>query len=363
MTMKEVIQQQNNLLQPPKVNDIVEGEIIGTGRSAVYLDLGPFGTGVIYGQEFYRSKGRLKELEVGDKIPAKVVSLENEEGFVELSLKKATREIAWRKLRQFKKEGKILEVKISGANKGGLLTRVNGIQGFIPVSQLTSEHYPRVKDGDPEKIVQELKKFVDQTLEVKILDISPPDKLILSEKAKLAQKKREILKEYQKGDTIKGEITGIANFGAFIQFSPSSKAPNLEGLIHISELSWELIDDPSQVVKVGQKIKAKIINIKGDRVFLSLKALQKDPWKGIQEKVSPGDTVKGKVIKLEDFGALVQVGIGSQKPKNSKIRGLCHVSEFGTQRKMRKKLELGEQYQFEILSLQPRNHKMTLQLV
>lgn len=239
------------------------------GISSIFLDLGAIGTGIIYGKEFQDSKERLKSLKVGEKIFAKIVDLENDEGYVELSTSGASREIAFDALEQKKEKGELIKVKILRANKGGLITEVSGIPSFLPVSQLSREHYPKVEGGDTNKILKELQNFLGQELEVKILGLSQEDgQIILSEKAKDLDAKREILKNYKIGDIVDGEITGVTDFGAFIKFN------DLEGLIHISELDWKIVEDPNQVVKVGDKVKAKIIKIFNDKVFLSLKALK-----------------------------------------------------------------------------------------
>jgi len=345
---------ENDLTQPPRVGEVIEGKVVGVGKSAIYLDLGLFGTGVIYGKEFRDSKNSLKDLKNGDKVFSKVVNLENEDGYVELSLRKANQEMAWKKLAEKKEEGEIVTVKVLGANKGGLLSQLFEVPAFLPVSQLSSSNYPWVEDGDPSKILKELQKFVGNEMEVKILDISQKEnKLILSEKAKTAEKTKDILKDYSVGDVVEGEITGVLNFGAFIKFNKDD-GPFLEGLIHISELDWKLIEDPSEIVKVGQKVKAKIINIEKDRVFLSLKALKEDPWKDIDTKYKKGDTIKGEVTRFKSFGALVKI--------QPEIYGLIHISEFGSQAKMEEKLQVGKKYDFNISLIDPTEHKMILEL-
>ncbi|HJN62273.1 MAG TPA: S1 RNA-binding domain-containing protein [Candidatus Parcubacteria bacterium] len=343
---------QNDLPRPLRSDEIIKGKVIGTGRSSVYVDLGAFGTGVIYGREFYDSKEELKNIKIGDNIFTKILDLENEEGFVELSLRQAGKELNWTELSKKKEKGEVITVKILGANKGGLLAEIQGIRGFLPVSQLSFENYPRVKEGEVSKILEELQKFIGKNMEVKVFDINPKEeKLILSEKAALSSKIKEILKKYKVEDVVDGEITGIVDFGAFIKFGKET----LEGLIHISELDWQLIDNPSEIVKVGQKVKAKIINISDDRVFLSLKALKKDPWENIEKKHKKGDLVKGKVTKFNPFGAFVEI--------SSKIQGLCHISEFSTKTKMEEVLKVGEKYDFKIIQIDPKQHRMILTLV
>ncbi|MCX6721021.1 MAG: S1 RNA-binding domain-containing protein, partial [Candidatus Staskawiczbacteria bacterium] len=242
-------------------------------------------------------------------------------------------------------------------NKGGLLTSIDGIQAFLPVSQLAAEHYPRVTDADKQKILKELQKFIGKSLDVKVLDLlASENKLILSEKAKSEEKTKEILKNYNKGDVIEGEITGIADFGAFIKFplDVEDKNQQIEGLIHISELDWQLVENPSEIVKVGENIKAQIIDINNNQVFLSLKSLKKNPWEEIEKKYKKGDVVKGKITKFSAFGAFVEI--------MPKIRGLCHISEFASKEEMEKQLEIDKEYDFEVLLIEPKEHRMSLKL-
>ncbi len=349
--MKETILKDTkvNNIKPLRVGSIVEGRIINKGRSAVYLDLGPNGTGIIYGREYIEARQALKDLKTNDTLFVKVTDLENNEGYIELSVNQAGQELAWDLLKQKKDSGESLIVKVTGANKGGLLADLNNISAFLPVSQLLPEHYPRVEGGDSLKILHELQKFVGKDVEVTILDLAQKEgKLILSEKAKVVEKIKENLKSYQVGDEVEGEITGVVDFGAFIRFGE-----NIEGLIHISELDWSMVENPTDFAKVGEKVKAKIIEITDDRVSLSLKALKSDPWSKITS--AKGDVIRGKVTKLNPFGAFVQV--------TDKIQGLCHISEFGTAQKMEDSLKVGESYEFTILALEPKEHRMSLKLV
>jgi len=349
--MKDLLEQ-NNSVKPAQIGKIVEGKIVGKARSAVFLDLGPMGTGIIYGREFQEAKDEIKNMKKGDSLFVKIIDLENEQGYIELSLNQASDKLTWEKLKQQKDEGQKLNVKITGANKGGLLAEIFGVPAFLPVSQLLSEHYPRVEKGDSSKIIRELQKFVDQEMEVKIFDLDPRQgKLILSEKAKEDEKIKEILKNYHVGDVAEGEITGITNFGVFMKFGDQG----LEGLIHISELDWQLIQDPADIVKVGQKVKAKIISITDNKVSLSLKALKEDPWQDFEKENKKGDILKGQVTKFNPYGAFVQI--------NSKIQGLCHISEFGTKAKMEETLKMGETYKFQILSIDSKEHRMSLKIV
>jgi len=353
--MKDLLEK-NNAAKSPKIGEIIEGKIIGLKKGSMYVDLGPVGSGIIFGKEFFEARNILRDLKPGDTIFGKVVDFENEEGYFELSLSQAGAQLNWEKLKQQKDEGALISVKIQGANKGGLLADVLGIPGFLPVSQLSPQNYPRIEGGDTSKILKELQKFVGTDMEVKIFDLDPREgKLILSEKAKETEKIKEILKNYNVGDTIEGEITGLVDFGAFIKFPAEAKPEEgLEGLIHISELDWAIVGDPVEIVKVGEKVKAKIIEIKDNKVSLSLKALKKDPWSAIQDKYKKGDKVSGKVTKFNPFGAFVQI--------TPKIQGLCHISEFGTKQKMEETLKIDETYDFEILEIRPEEHRMSLKI-
>ncbi|MDP6703901.1 MAG: S1 RNA-binding domain-containing protein, partial [archaeon] len=312
---------QVELLKPFRIGDLVEGAVVGIGRSAIYLDLGARGTGIIYGREFFEEKEALKGVEIGDSLAAKITDLETEDGYVELSLKEAGRELTWDTLKGQKESEELITVEITGANKGGLLAEVRGIQAFLPVSQLSQENYPRVDDGDTEKILEALQEFVGQKMEVQVFDINPTEeKIILSERSKERSKIREILEKYKVGDTVEGEITGIVDFGAFMKFGEGES--EIEGLIHISEIDWQIIEDPSAFLKVGETVQAKIIDISNGRASLSLKALKEDPWSAVETKYKTLDIVQGKVTKFNPFGAFVEI--------EPQIQGLAHISEFGT---------------------------------
>lgn len=340
----------------PKTGDVIEGKIIDKGQKSILLDLGIIGIGIISEEECREAGHNIKELKNGDSIFAKLISLESENGYVRLSLKEAGKELNWKKLKEKIENKELIEVKISEANRGGLIAKIYDIPAFLPVSQLSPEHYPRVKDSDKEKILEELKKFIGKTLQVRIIDVgAEEEKLIISEKAKTQEKLKEILKKYQVGDVVEGEIGGVVNFGVFIKFpADSSEDEKLEGLIHISELDYKLVKDPNDIVKVGDKVQAKIIDIKDDKISLSLKALKEDPWKSIREKYKKGDLVYGKVVKFNPFGAFVELPDG--------IQGLLHISEFGSEKKMRESIEIGKDYKLKVLLIDPEEHKIALGL-
>jgi small subunit ribosomal protein S1 len=351
-TMVQEKPENTELLRPFRVGDIVDGVVVGIGRSAVYLNLGPQGTGIIFGREFLEEKERLKKVNVGDTIAAKIVDLENEDGYIELSLREAGRELTWGKLKEQKAAEELIKVKIVGANKGGLLADISGVQAFLPVSQLSQEHYPKIEDGDAQKILQALQEFMGQELEVEIFDLDPKEgKIILSERSKERRKVKEILSQYKVGDVVEGEITGVVDFGAFIKFG--AKEEEIEGLIHISEIDWQIIENPSLFLKVADKVKAQIIDISNGRASLSLKALKEDPWKEVK-KYQKGDVVEGRVTKLNPFGAFIEI--------EPKIQGLCHISEFKTRKAMEDALPVETIQKFQILEISPDEHRMSLRI-
>lgn len=337
--------------QMPQAGDLVEGKIIKISSASIVLDLGSFGTGIIYGGEIKENREIFKNLKVGDTLSGLVLDPENDEGFVELSLQKATVEKTWSELKDKKQSGEPIAVRVTEANRGGLIVKFSSIVGFLPVSQLSMENYPRVEGGDKSKILNHLNQFIGKELKVKIISLNQKDnKLIVSEKALSQKKTKESLEKYKEGDVVEGIVTSLTNFGAFIKFDEG-----LEGLAHISELDWQIIDHPNQVVKENEKVKAQIVNIQDGQISLSLKALKQDPWQNIESEYQDGQIISGQVTKFSPSGAIIKIG--------DKIHGLVHISEFSKQNQpMEQILKLGGQYDFRIVSLTPKTHKMSLAL-
>lgn len=355
---------EENPVKIPQIGDVLEGTVIDITSNSLLLDLGALGTGIVLGKEI-KDGLAIGKVKKGDTVGATLIDLENEEGYIELSIREASYERAWDDLENKRDAMGVVTTKVLDANKGGLMVEVNGITGFIPVSQLSSEHYPRVEDGDKNKILELLKKLVGKEMLVRILDADrESEKLIVSERAASSEKEKEVISQLQKGDTIEGEVSGVVDFGAFVKFLPPNKAGSdrdsdkLEGLVHISELAWQLIDDPRTIIKTGDKVKAKIIGIDDTRISLSMKALAKDPWSEIAEKYKVGDTVQGKIDKINPFGAFVYL--------DKDIHGLAHVSEFQEVypgKKMDEILTAGQEYDWKILSIEPKDHRMGLMII
>lgn len=338
----------NETVTPPTATTLVEGPVIAIDKSRIYIDLFPFGTGIIYGREFLNAKDILRKVNLGDNISAKVIEEENEDGYIELSLKEARQALIWGEAEQAINNKTVMELPVKDANKGGLIFEWQSIQGFLPASQLKSEHYPRVEDGDKDRILEELKKLIGQKLSVSIIAASPKEgKLIFSEKDPDQKEKAELVDKYHVGDVVEGEVTGVVEFGIFIKLED-----NLEGLVHISEIDWGLVDDPHNFVTVGEKTPVKVIDIKDGKVSLSIKQMKENPWAAASKKFKKGDEVSGVVIKYNKHGALASIEEG--------VAGLVHVSEFGTEDKLRSELELGKSYTFTITLFEPNEQRMTL---
>ena len=335
----------------PEAGELIEGTVIKIDKKSVYIDLPPFGTGIIYGREFMNVRDVIKNLSIGDSIAAKIIEPENKDGYVELSLKEARQALVWTEAETAMKEKQVLELTIKEANRGGLLINWQGILGFLPASQLNSEHYPRVADGDKDKILEELKKLVNQKISAQIIGIEPKEgKLIFSEKNISQKENEELVEKYKVGDELEGEVTGIVDFGIFVKLDG-----DIEGLVHISEISWSLVENLKDMYKVGDSIKVKIIEIEDGKISLSIKALTENPWVGAEKKYKKDDEVEAVIIKFNKHGALASVEEG--------VSGLVHVSEFESEEKLKEALQLGQSYKFKINVFEPKDQKMTLSLV
>lgn len=334
---------------PPKVGDLAEGTVIANVRGRVYIDLPPFGTGVIYGREYLAAREILKKVSIGDSVTAKVVETDSKHGYIELSLKEARQAMLWSEAEAAARERKPFDITVNEANKGGLIMEWQGIQGFLPASQLGTAHYPRVEDGDKDKILDELKKLVGQKLTVAVISVLPKEgKLIFSEKALTEKDRAQMVGKYTIGDEMDGVVTGAVDFGVFVKIEDG-----LEGLVHISEMDWALVENPRLRHKTGDAVKVKIIDIKDGKVSLSIKALKPNPWMDAEKHFKKGERVKGVVIKYNKYGALASIEEG--------VAGLVHISEFGgDEPKLRNSLELGKSYSFTITIFEPKEQRMTL---
>ncbi|MEZ4195305.1 MAG: S1 RNA-binding domain-containing protein [Candidatus Paceibacterota bacterium] len=339
----------NNTPAAPKEGQLIEGTVSAVGRARVFVDLPPFGTGLIYGREYMNARDILRKVSVGDTIAAKVVMPENEDGYIELSLKEARQALIWADAEEAVKRGTVLSLQVKEANKGGLIIEWQGIRGFLPASQLSADNYPRVADGDKDKILVALNELIGKNLSVVMITADQKEhKLIFSEKGlQEKEEKEEKVGKYEVGDVLTGEVTGAVDFGIFVKVEQG-----LEGLVHISELDWGLVEDTRSLYKVGDKVKVKVIEVKDDQISLSIKQLKENPWVEASRKFKKDQIVEAVVIKYNRHGALASIEEG--------VAGLVHISEFEKEEQLKTTLSLGNVYKFKITLFEPNEQKMTL---
>ena len=346
ITMDDLLAAADDTIKQMTAGEVVHGTILSVKKHEVLIDLGPLGVGLVPRREV----GFSKNYKEGDEVTASVVDTELDNGYSLLSLRKAAKDRGWDEVRQKMDDGEVITISPYDANRGGLLVEYEGVRGFLPVSQLSAEHYPRVGSSDKDEILQRLNGLVGKEMQVRVLDVDRrANKLILSEKEAIKEGLAERFEKLAIGDTVKGVVTGVVDFGVFVNVE------GIEGLIHISEISWERVNNPSDYVKVGQTVEAKIIAIDKERLSLSIKQLTKDPWLDEVEQFKPGDTVEGTVTRITPFGAFVQL--------SPAVEALVHVSELGGDGTDPEKVfTLNERKEFVVLDIDKDNRKISLSL-
>lgn len=345
VTMDELLASSD--IKELKTGDVVEGVVSSVSKHEVWIDLGANGVGVVMRREI----GPGQKLEVGDSVVTSVVEPEMDEGHALLSMRRAAKDRGWDELQRIYESQEIIEISPYDANRGGLLVELEGIRGFLPVSQLAAGHYPRVSGADKDEILQKLNQLRGQVLRVRILDVSRKEnKLIFSEKEAVKDDMQSRFAKLKVGDEVEGIVTGVIDFGAFVNVD------GIEGLIHISEISWERVEDPREYVKTGETVTAKIIAIDKDRLSLSLKQMSEDPWLQEVKAFKKGDVVEGKVTRITPFGAFVQL--------SSAVEALVHVSEMSSDESAdpEKVFQLNETKKFKVLDIDTEGRKIALSL-
>ena len=346
ITMDDLLAQAGDSVKQLTVGETVDGTVLSVKKHEILIDLGPLGVGLVPRREVSLSKN----YNVGDSVIASVIDTELEDGYSLLSLRKAAKDRGWDEVMAKLESGEIITVVPYDTNRGGLLVEYEGIRGFLPVSQLSAEHYPRVGSSDKDEILQRLNSLVKRDIKARILDADrKANKLIFSEKEAVKEGLAERFQKLAIGDTVTGVVTGVVDFGVFVNVE------GIEGLIHISEISWERVNNPSDYVKVGQTIEAKIIAIDKERLSLSMKQLTKDPWLDEVEQFKPGEKVEGTVTRITPFGAFVQL--------SPAVEALVHVSELGGDGTDPEKVfTLNERKEFTVLDIDKENRKISLSL-
>jgi ribosomal protein S1 len=326
-----------------KKGEIVEGIITEKSNKAIWVDVGAKTEGLILSKEMRVAKDFVGNLKVGDKIKVSIFQPENDKGYPLLSFRKTLNEFAWTDFEEKLKTGAPLKVKGKEMNKGGLVVDANGFFGFIPTSCFGTKLAGKVKD------------LIGRDFEAKIIEVDrEKNRLILSEKEisekGLISEQREALGKIKVGETLEGEVSSIMPFGLFVKIKGKK---NLEGLLHISEISWEKIDDPSKLYKVGDKIKVKVIlaDAQSGKLNFSLKQLEQDPWSEIEKKYVVDAKIKGEITRMAPFGAFVGLDKG--------VEGLIHISKIPAE----KSLKAGDKVNCFVESVDKEGRKISLGLV
>ncbi len=364
-TMEELLKQANYKFYGFKKGDVVEGIITEKTKKTIWVDIGTKTEGLILDKEIKAAKDFVEQLKVGDKVTVVVYQPESENGHPLLSFKKTLVDYLWQEFEEKLKTGEPIKVKGKEINRGGLLVDVKGVMGFIPASCFSSQYLGK------------LEALINRQFEARIIEEKKKkNRLILSEKAlsegELIKEQEKLLSKIKVGEIYEGKVTGIMPFGLFVKIevplktketkkqkekktkkTATSDSLSLEGLVHISEISWEKIEDPSKLFKQNDKVKVKVLGIekKSGKLNFSLKQLQPDPWEDIEKKYPLDAKVKGEVVRVAPFGAFVNLDKG--------IEGLIHISKIPAERS----LKVGEKVDCFVESIDKEARKMSLGLV
>jgi small subunit ribosomal protein S1 len=320
--------------------ELVEGTLIFKGKNKILIDLDGVATGIVSGRELRDSMNTFHELAPGASVVALVLEEENDEGMVVLSLRMASQQKAWDRFHKLVEDEKTMKFTAQEANKGGLLANIDGIRTFLPVSQLSPTNYPRVNNADSGEIINRLAKFIGHTFLVKIITLDEAaGKIVVSEREAMSEERSKALEGLGIGEVKDGMVSGIVKFGIFVAFD------GLEGLVHISEIAWGHVKNPSEFAKLGDRVKVKIIGIDGEKLSLSIKQLVKDPWEEIAERYPVGKKVEGVVARFADYGAFLTL--------ERDITGLVHLSEISHEKvaDSAEALKIGQKVEAQVINI------------
>lgn len=344
-SMDALVAEAGKELIPIREGKTIEATVLAVSRQRVLVDIKGFALGFVPEREF---SSTVMDLKAGDSITAYVLLAENDDGYAVLSLKRADRERHMSALDAAYQKKETVSVRVKDANRGGLLVEFGNIEGFLPVSQLASAHYPKV-GGDRDAIQGRLKGLVGSPLDVKVINFDPrANKLIFSEKAAGDALAEERAGELPIGQKLSGTVTGIVDFGLFVRVN------DVEGLVHISEVSWDRVTNLRELFTPGLQVEVMVTDVEGGRVSLSMKRLMPDPWLEKTQGLMAGQAVSGPVVKLTSFGAFIEVAPDAT--------GLAHISEFGLEgdQKLSDVLTVGEAASFVVKSIDAAQHRINL---
>jgi small subunit ribosomal protein S1 len=345
--------------QKLRYGSIVSGTIVRADPREILIDIGAKSEGIVEPKELEKmSAEAIKKLRVGDSVLAFVLNAENREGHVVLSLARAQLEHDWRQVEEMFKSGQIIETQVAGFNKGGLIVRVGKVRGFVPATQLEGTY--RKKTDTPtttEANGIDLTAYVGKKVKLKIIELDRErNRLILSERAAMRELRKEqkerLLQELQEGAIVTGTVTSVQDFGVFVDLG------GVDGMIHLSELSWTKIERPRDVVKVGDKIQVQVLSVdrERERIALSLKRTQPEPWSTVEERYKVGQLVTGTITKLATFGAFARL--------EDNIEGLIHISELADRRIQHPKevVKEGDTLQLRVIRIDAARRRLGLSL-
>ncbi len=334
----------------PKIGEIISGTIEKIEKKNILVNVNNQFSGLVISKELGNTVD-LDELKPGQSIDVMVLWDSVEKGLLILSLKRANQIKSLSNLGKYFEGGDIITVKPTEANKWGLLVDIDGLKWFIPVSQLTPLHYPRVEGADPAKILEHLEGLIGTPFKVKVINVDEAGKkIIFSEKAAIENARSKALETLKEGDIIEGVVSGILTYGLFVTFD------GLEGLVHVSEIDWGHVNNPNKFAKVGQKVKVKVIGLDSDKISLSIKRLQENPWDVLAREYKLGDTITAPISRISQFGAFMELAGG--------IQGLIHLSEIshGVVKDIRDHVKVGQEVTAKIINFDPKKKRIGLSL-
>jgi small subunit ribosomal protein S1 len=355
LTMEQLLSQGDLNLDQPKPGDMRTGMIASISDDEILVSIGAKSEGVIPARELEgMSAEERAKLKVGQDIQVYIVSPEGSKGIMQLSYTRSMEDDDWGKAEALLKSKEAYQGKVEGFNKGGLIVSVGRLRGFVPASQVSQTRRMRYKGDTPE---QRWSEMVGETLVARVIEVDRERRrLILSERA-AAQESREALKErllteIKVGDTRKGRVTSLADFGAFVNINGA------DGLVHLSELSWERVDHPNKMLSVGDEVEVKVISIDNERkrIGLSMRQLQKDPWEDNVEDYHVGQLVEGTITRLVKFGAFARI--------DDHVEGLIHISELSDERIEHPKevVKEGDKLALRVIKIEPDRRRIGLSL-
>jgi small subunit ribosomal protein S1 len=344
-------------LLEPQSGEIRTGVVVDKRPNEILVDIGFKSEGIVNGRELERLGEAVNELNLGDEVPVYIVR-EDREGNLILSITRAQAEKDWEQAEVLMESQEIFEGSVAAFNRGGVIVKLGQVRGFVPASQLSADSQSHSQGNGEEPADDRWAALVGEPLMLKVIDIDRKrNRLILSERQALRewrrQQKEQLLETLSDGDVYDGVISSIADFGAFVDLGGA------DGLIHLSELSWNRVSHPSEVVSVGEKVKVQILNIDHERrrIGLSLRRLQPQPWDVVDQNYAVGQIVRGRITKLVNFGAFARL-------EQDGIEGLIHVSELTDQRINHPKevVSEGEEHDLRIIRIDTDKRRMGLSL-